>query len=80
MTTNTPPAPAADLRRLALVHLDALGDDVARLGLAVAAYPGAIPPRAMERLLCAVKGCRAMLEDAGREVPSADGPGAGGAG
>jgi hypothetical protein len=75
MTTST-----TDLRPLVLARLDALGDDAAALGLAVAAYPGTLPTRALQHLLSAADAARAVLFEVRREVPGLDGSEAGGAG
>jgi hypothetical protein len=78
---TTPPTTATtDLRSLVLARLDALGDDAAAFGLAVAAYPGLIPPRVLQRLLSAAEAARAVLAEARREVPGLGGSEAGGPG
>jgi hypothetical protein len=69
MTTPRTPAPSPDLRPLVLARLDALGDEAAALGLAVAAHPGPIPTRALQHLPSAADAARAVLFEVRREIP-----------
>jgi hypothetical protein len=64
MTATTPPLPA----------------DLRALGLAVAAHPGTLPTRQLQRLLSAAEAARAVLFEVRREVPGLEGSGARGAG
>jgi hypothetical protein len=80
MTAPTPTPPPADLRSLVLARLDALGDEAAALGLAVAAHAGPIPTRALQHLLSAADAARAVLAEARREMPAEVGSEGGGAG
>jgi hypothetical protein len=79
---TTPPAAraATDLRVLLLARLDALGDQAAALGLAVAEHPGPIAPLTLETVLAAVEGACRFLATARGELPAAGGPEAAGAG